>query len=379
MVGSGTWKLANSRAEFVQLRSDWDRLFAANSRHSPFMSWGWVDAWLRHIAHEHELQIICWSDDSGTVQYILPLHRVRRRRGLRSKKIMLVCNYGLECSDNLGCLRAASLEEESANLTVEAIQRFYGGRHSISLGFLDGRYDFPRRLERALAGSGRLTRVRPDAVCPAAELPADWDDYLAGLSYSFRSKIRRACRQVTGDAPPRHAKLEADQLDAFVQHLMRLNRTRMSAKGNTSSLEDNALRAFFEEAIPSMVADGLAWMDAIADGDEILGTALHFTHGDTVYYYMGGFDDSIGKLQPGTALLGQVIQRAIDGGFTRYDHLRGDESYKYRWGASDVFTSNVTVYSRGLFRGRIAAWLDDLYLFARDTLKRARNKLQGRR
>ena len=87
---------------------------------------------------------------------------------------------------------------------------------------------------------------------------------------------------------------------------------------------------------------------------------LHFVHGQTVYYYMGGFDDRIRKLQPGTGLLGQVIQRAIDRGFTRYDHLRGDESYKYRWGSSDVFTNNVTIYSSGPFRGHVAALLDDL-------------------
>jgi CelD/BcsL family acetyltransferase involved in cellulose biosynthesis len=379
MVGSGTWKLANSRAEFLQLRPDWERLFVANSRHSPFMSWGWVDTWLRHIAREHELQIISWSDDSGIVQYILPLHRLTGGTGFRSKKIMLVCNYGLECSDNLGCLRAKSLEDASAEMTAEAIQNFYGNRSSISLGFLDGRYEFPRRLQESLSAHGRLTRVRPDAVCPAMDLSADWDEYLGRLSYSFRSQVRRSCRKITGDEPPHHKRVEADQMNAFVLDLIRLNRTRMSSKGNTSSLEDNALREFFEEAIPYMVTHGLAWMDTVEDGGEVLGTALHFVHGDTVYYYMGGFDDSIRKLQPGTGLLGQVIRRAIDSGFTRYDHLRGDESYKYRWGSSDVFTSNVTIYSSGPFRGHVAALLDDLYLYTRNTLKDLRNRLQGRR
>ena len=176
------------------------------------MSWGWVDAWLRHIAREHELQIIFWSDDSGIVQYILPLHRLTGRTGFRSKKIMLVCNYGLECSDNLGCLRAESLEDASAEMTAAAIQRFFGNRSSISLGFLDGRYDFPRRLEQSMAAHGRLARVRPDAVCPAVDLPADWDEYLGQLTYKFRSQVRRSCRKITGDEPPHHKRVEADQL-----------------------------------------------------------------------------------------------------------------------------------------------------------------------
>jgi hypothetical protein len=334
---------------------------------------------LRHVAREHELQIISWSDAGGIVRFILPLHKLKQSLGLRSKKIMLVCNYGLECSDNLGCLRDVEYEDKSAELTAAAIQHYYPKRESISLGFLDGTHEFPQRLEKSIAAHGRLARVRPDAVCPAVDLPADWDEYLGQLSYKFRSQVRRSCRQITGEEPPHHKVLEADQADAFVIDLIRLNRTRMTSKGNTSSLEDTALRDFFEEAIPYMVSQGLAWMDSIVEGDEILGAALHFVHGQTVYYYMGGFDERIGKLQPGTGLLGQVIQRAIDRGFTHYDHLRGDESYKYRWGSSDVFTSNVTIYSNGPFGGRVAALLDDLYLSARNTLKELRGKVTGRR
>jgi CelD/BcsL family acetyltransferase involved in cellulose biosynthesis len=379
MIGSGTWNLATSHSEFTELRADWDRLFAENARHSPFVSWGWVDAWLRHIARDHELQIISWADGNGVVQFILPLHRVARRPALRAKKLMLVCNYGLECSDNLGCLRSAEYEDQSPELVAEGIEHFFGRHESVSLGFLDGNDDFPRRLEHVLAARGRLARVRPDAVCPAMDLPPDWDEYLGELSYKFRAQVRRSCRQITGDDPPQHRRVDADDVDAFTNNLIRLNRTRMSSKGNTSSLEDTALREFFTEAIPYMVSSDLAWMDTIVGDDEVLGAALHFVHGRTVYYYMGGFDDRIRKLQPGTGLLGQVIQRAIGHGLTRYDHLRGDEAYKYRWGAQNVFTSNVTIYPRGAVRGRLAELLDDLYLSARNTLKNIKNKLDRRR
>jgi len=379
MVGSGTWNLANSRAEFLQLRSDWDRLFEANSRHSPFLSWGWVDAWLRHIARDHELQIIYWRDSGGIVQYILPLHRLTGTTGVRSKKIMLVCNYGLECSDNLGCLRAEAFEDLSVELTIEAVQHYFAGSESISLGFLDSRGDFPHRLERAMKSAGRLAKTRPDAVCPAVELPGDWDEYLGRLSYKFRSQVRRSCRQISGEDPPSHRTVEPQDAVEFTRNLVRLNRSRMSDKGNTSSLEDTSMRAFFEEAIPYMVSQDLAWMDSIFVENESLGSALHFVHGDTVYYYMGGFDDRIKKVQPSTGLLGQVIQRAIARGYTRYDHLRGNESYKYRWGAADVHTLNVTIYSSGFVRGHIAALLDDLYLYTRNILKNIRNKLSGRR
>ena len=116
MKGSGTFRIASEQADFLQLQADWDRLYDANPRHSPFLAWGWVDAWLRHIAKDHELQIITWEDGDGIVQFILPLHRVTG-----SGEIMLACSYGLDCSDNIGCICSQELQEKSEELTEDDI------------------------------------------------------------------------------------------------------------------------------------------------------------------------------------------------------------------------------------------------------------------
>ena len=369
MIDSGTWHLASNQSEFLKLQSGWERLFQENPRHSPFLAWGWVNAWLKHIARPHELQIIYLQDADGIVQYILPLHRPTGKFGIKSRRTMLVGNYGLECSDGLGCLCAPDLEDQSANLTARAINHFYDRNDVISLGFLDSIGGFPHRLKVAMQSGDRLIKVRPDAVCPAFDLPGSWDGYLGQLSYKFRSQVRRSCRQFGADGQPALQLVDAADVEAFVRDLIRLNRSRLSAKGETSSLEDRALRAFFEEAIPYMASHGIAWMDTIVQNREVLGSALHFVHGDTIYYYMGGFDDKARKMQPGTALLAQVMQRGIDNGFTRFDFLRGDEAYKYRWCATAVSTHNVTIYPKGLLRGHLASTLDDLAIATRKLLK----------
>jgi len=369
MTGSGTWRLASNQSEFLELQSDWERLFRENPRHSPFLAWGWVNAWLKYIARPHELQIIYLQDADGIVRYILPLHRPKGKFGIKSRRTMLVCNYGLECSDSLGCLCTPDLEDQSANLTADAINRFCDRNDVISLGFLDSIGGFPHRLEAAMQSAGRLIKIRPDAVCPAFDLPGSWDEYLGQLSYKFRSQVRRTCRQFGADGQPRLQRMDAVDVGVFASDLIRLNRSRLSDKGESSSLEDRDLRAFFEEAIPYMASHGIAWMDTIVQGREVLGSALHFVHGETIYYYMGGFDDKARKLQPGTALLAQVMQRGIDSGFTRFDFLRGDEAYKYRWNATAVSTHNVTIYSEGWLRGHLASMLDDLAIGTRKFLK----------
>ena len=364
---SGRWELATTRAEFLDLRDDWESLFNENPQHSPFLAWGWVDAWLRHLAKDHELQIAILRNSSGGVRYILPLHRLSR--GIGANKLMLVCGYGLECSDNLGCLCAPDLEDRSANLTADAIDRFFDVRDILSLGFLDNSSQFPSRLLAAMQASGRFVKIREDALCPAVELPADWNDYLKRLSSNFRSQVRRSCRYVGGDDQPHFEFVDPDNASTFTSELIELNRSRFQSQGRQSSLETNSLREFLGDAVPYMASNGHAWMDAIVHERETLASALHFVHGKTVSFYMGGFLESASRIRPGTALFAHVIQRGIENGFTRYDFLRGDEAYKYRWRAADVNTHEVAIYGAGLMRGRVRAMLDDGYLFGYNLLK----------
>jgi len=376
---SGTWGVAASLSEFLDLQSDWERLFKANPRHSPFLAWGWVNAWLKHIAGPHELQIIFLRDNSGALVFILPLLRKSGERKFGSTKLALVCSYGPECSDHLGCLCSADLESRSAELSALAIAHCLGRYDTISMGCLDSAGGYPSILETAMLTSGRNSKVRPDIICPTVSLPESWDEFLLQLSSNFRSQVRRSYKQIVGEEQPNFRSLDHSEADVFTRELIRLNRSRMQAKGEVSSLEEDAFRTFLEEAIPYMASRGFAWLDTIERDGEMLGTALNFVHGDSVYFYMGGFDSQAGKLRPGTALFAQVIQRSIGGGYAKYDFLRGDETYKYRWNANDIVTHRLTIYPYGLIRGRLASAIDDLNIAIRKLVRYSRRlaKRQG--
>jgi tetratricopeptide (TPR) repeat protein len=52
--------------------------------------------------------------------------------------------------------------------------------------------------------------------------------------------------------------------------------------------------------------------------------------------YMGGRDETFGKPSPGIVLHAHSIKYAIENGFTTYDFMRGDEAYKYSFGAEEA-------------------------------------------
>ncbi len=62
---------------------------------------------------------------------------------------------------------------------------------------------------------------------------------------------------------------------------------------------------------------------------------LNFDYQDHIWVYNSGIDIRFRELSLGWVLLGFLIQWAIEHGRQSYDFMRGDEEYKYRFGAKD--------------------------------------------
>jgi len=352
------WQIASSIADVQALEVEWQRLFQSNPAHSPFQAWGWVTAWIRHLAASPELNVICGRDEHDQLCYVLPLV-VGPRNGTFDRCTYYVTGgYGPDCSDYIGPLRSPDLDDGLAGVTMEAIRRCIDPACRIVLPALDPSGDLPERIAGRCRESGRIARLLNDNVCPTVQLPESWDQYLAGLSSNFRSQIRRHSRKIRKVPGISVRRIESTEAPQFAAELMRLNRTRISDKGNESSLEDERFRRFLADAVPALVNEKVAWMDAIIDGDNYIAAAFNMVFAGRVYYYMGGFEESASQLRPGTVLFAEAIKRSIEQGMTRYDFLRGAESYKYRWGGADVRTWQLTVYPDRPVRARAALAVD---------------------
>jgi len=130
-----------------------------------------------------------------------------------------------------------------------------------------------------------------------------------------------------------HSLTEPDAVRQGVRDLVRLNRIRMGAKGIASSLGDAQMAAFLEDVTVDLVVAGRAWLDVMRAPEGVVAATLHLVHGDTVSSYQNGFDPAYKALWPTMALSGRAIERAIGAGHKWFDFLRGDEPYKYGWGA----------------------------------------------
>jgi CelD/BcsL family acetyltransferase involved in cellulose biosynthesis len=94
------------------------------------------------------------------------------------------------------------------------------------------------------------------------------------------------------------------------------------------------MRAFFLDLAQAFSARG--WLDLTflsVNGVQVA-TYMNFLFRDEVWVYNSGFSETAeGVASPGWLLLSYCIEHAIALGYRRYDFLRGDELYKFRFGA----------------------------------------------
>jgi CelD/BcsL family acetyltransferase involved in cellulose biosynthesis len=130
--------------------------------------------------------------------------------------------------------------------------------------------------------------------------------------------------------------------------LLRLHSIRWNARGAAGVLAEGAVRQFHWAAAEGMLKLGILRLYVLRLNSRPISALYGFQHRKRFYFYLGGFDPEFSTLSPGTLLLGHAISQAIRERATEFDFLRGQERYKYLWGAKDTACHRLTVRLRPL-------------------------------
>ena len=189
--------------------------------------------------------------------------------------------------------------------------------------------------EREMSEGWTLT-IEREEVCPVATLPegVDLDGYLATLDKKGRHEIRRKVRRAEAAGEVR-LDVSADplgDLDAFID----LHQKRWGEAGLFPHTPGGAQsRAFVRRLFELFGADGPLKLSFLTVGRRRIASGLHLETDDAFLYYNAGVDPDAQDLSPGVVLVVKYLEYAIAAGLRRFDFLRGDEPYKYGWGAVD--------------------------------------------
>ncbi|HSO30613.1 MAG TPA: GNAT family N-acetyltransferase, partial [Candidatus Sulfomarinibacteraceae bacterium] len=349
-------------------RETWDRLAAANPWATPFSSWAFHRAWWdAYGSNAHEQTLIAVRADAAAgvdpVAIVPLMHRhevepedAERHTSIRhgggapltpvpptAKAIFFGASYHADyatvlappadlpgVAEALVAHLAATTRQGAAELPWDAVDLRRLRCDDPATDALAGAF---RRHEM---GEGWTLTLEREDVCPVATLPLGGtiDDVLGTLGKKVRHEIRRKVRraEAAGEVALEESADPLADLEAFID----LHQRRWGADGLFPDTPGGAQsRIFFRRLIELSGGDGALRLSFLTVGGHRIAASVHFETEDSILYYNAGVDPDARDLSPGVLLVERLVRRALERGKRRLDFLRGNEGYKYEWGAID--------------------------------------------
>ena len=337
-------QIIKSVGELGALADEWSALLARSGGNHPFLSPLWLLPWWQVFGpvDGRRLRAVTLRDRGRLVGLAPLLSRRHRYRGVVPFRRLEMMGSGEDevdevCSDYLQIIAERGREDEVASAVTRAITGGeLGAWDELVIRAADGESPSCAALRRQLGVAGLRVEANhhPDRDAPTIELPASWDHYLAGLSSSRRSFVRRSLRAVerwAGDRLEIKVATTRDQLGRGREVLVALHGQRWRKDDHGGVFASRRFSAFHDLVMPRLADAGALEIFWIEVSGEPLAALYNIVWDNRVYFYQSGRRvDLPPKLRPGIAIHALAIQRAIAAGRREYDFLAGMGEYSVR-------------------------------------------------
>ncbi len=323
---------------FEELRLEWNALLERSPLRTVFLTWEWQATWWQHLG-EGELRLITLREDDGTLVGIAPLCRVPSPTGRHTFR-WVGC---VDVSDYLDVIAAPGYETALYQTMLDYLTSADAPPwHYVDLCNIRQSSPTYESIARLAQERGLYARTAVQEVCPVIPLPATWDAYLGRLDKKQRHEIRRKMRRIESAADTRwRIADDPATLDEDIAAFIRLHRKSDPEK---DAFMDENMVAFFRDVCHALFQRGWLNLAFIFVNGERAASMLNFDYDNRILVYNSGYDpDQYAALSPGIVLLSYCIRHAIETRKEQFDFLRGDEEYKFRFGAVRTTVHNVLV------------------------------------
>lgn len=320
--------------ELISLEKEWNDLLANSASHVPFLRHEYITTWWQGLGggewSQGELYVVTARQEGGELIGIAPLFQTENRDG--EPALMLLGS--IEISDYLDII--ARPEDLAAFL--EALLEHLAGEQAPACHLLDwyNLLEDSSTLPVLQAAADKLNwkySLQPLQHCPYIPLPGDWEKYICGIDKKQRHEIRRKMRRAEEYYLPLRWYIVQDgaaldqEIDGFLD-LMACDPTK--AKFLTPTM-----RTQMRSIIWAAYNAGWLQLSFIEVNGEKAAGYLNFDYMNHIWVYNSGLDFRFSELSLGWVLLGYLLGWANEHKREYFDFMRGDEQYKYRFGAID--------------------------------------------
>jgi CelD/BcsL family acetyltransferase involved in cellulose biosynthesis len=323
--------------EFSEINpQEWNDLLSGSITDTPFLRYEYQCAWWEHrgggewLRQQAELVLVTAREDDGKLIGIAPLF-ISEYDG--QSALLLIGS--IEISDYLDLI--VRMEDHPHFLT--GLLDFLASFLPDSWSGVDW-YNLPDssptlaalKVESTQRGWTHLEEMyRPT---PRIALNGDFDEYLGRVEKKQRHEIKRKMRRAAESGRVRFHVIDktADidaEMDSFF-HLM------IQDPNKALFLRDN-MREQMVSTIHAAFTEGYLWLAFLEVDGKKAAASLNFDYNNKLWGYNSGVGRAYMELSPGWVLLAHVIEWCCENKRSEFDFMRGDEEYKYRFGAVNKY------------------------------------------
>jgi CelD/BcsL family acetyltransferase involved in cellulose biosynthesis len=348
-----------SEAELLGIEADWNRLSETAAFPNAFTTFGWFRIWtLQFINNDqrHRLQpyVLVLRQD-GKVTGIAPFIRVISSRfGLRVCKLEFVT---IHADYNELVLGAEPADQTRA--VIDFLARRNTEWDIVDLRQLHATPEGIRRIEGAVRIAGLTHRLFSEREqCPYMTIDGPFSKILNRRSRRTRDTFRRMRSRLEGMAAEglRVRIVEQPHEEPGLLQKMISIEAQKHVGGKLSSPFLGRYPEAFSSLLSTLGPRGWLAVGVMEMCERLLAWELVFRCGRQLWSYQGAYDHKFARLSPGTMLLPAFIDYGFSRGFTEYDFLSGEESYKLKWATGFHRTYRLLVWN--------PRWMSTLCAFA---------------
>lgn len=317
---------------FDTLGSDWNALNERSATRNPFARVEWARTWWATY-YPGALWVLTVTD-GGELVGIAPFFietTADNTRVLRFIGHIDVTDYMDILADN---------DQHEAVYTALAAYLADNRDQFDHIGLANIRESSPTyaKFAAALREHGFNVDFTLNEVAPIIDLPPTYDAYLKEkLNSRERKEVKRKMRHANGGEYDIQWYLLSPDHDIDAHTDTFLDLMGKAEVEKAEFLENTTHVTFFRQLIHAYKDTDRLYMAFMTIDGEPSATYFGFVDGERAYLYNSGLDpQKFGALSPGIVLLQYIIEDFIARGYTVFDFLRGNESYKYKMGAHDT-------------------------------------------
>jgi tetratricopeptide (TPR) repeat protein len=335
---------------FNKIRENWDSVYIADPQAQFFLSWVWLSVWLPMV---HEQWFILAAKPNTHYSYYIaffPLKMLIEKQDDGSFYTEL-CMAGNSMADYTGMICQPGYEEEVIPAFTAYIQQQLewssfnvqniletDPRMSLFLKSFPG--DSFEFAQHRIQNQGENT---DNYIAPYISLGDNWEQYLQNnLSSNTRQKIRRFLRKIESSDEFSITQVNAENLESHIEILLSFWESAWrEKKGDKCGAIVSAIRAILRRCFEH----SCLYLPVLWQGDKPLGAIANFVdiQQKSMLFFIAGRDRTFNNPPPGLILHANAIRYAIQNGFKVYDFLKGNEEYKYSFGAKDRRIQHIVV------------------------------------